>query len=122
MGSAFALAAFAALVFAAFIFAFATLAGMLLRSARAARIANDVARLGRADDLPSLAFALTLAALAFAAFTDLVDRRRQRLRGGLCQNRLARLRDHEGADAHPQFRTHTLSLYSPGGCCLGSNC
>ncbi|WP_165911345.1 hypothetical protein [Sphingomonas sp. PP-CC-3A-396] len=104
--SAFALA-FAALVFAALRFAFAALTGMVLCGTRATGIADDMARFGRAHDVATLAFALSLAALVLAAFTDLIDRRRQGF--GCCfgQDRLARLRDDKGTDAHPQFRTDT---------------
>jgi PKHD-type hydroxylase len=114
LGSAFALAftfaAFATFVFAALVLALATLAGMLLGGAGAARVADDMPRLGRADDLTPLTFAFTLAALVLAAFADLVDRRGQRLGRSFGQHRLTRLRDHEGTDAHPQFRTHGISL------------
>jgi hypothetical protein len=108
--SALAFAAFASLVFTTLILAFATLAGMLVRGAGATGVSHDMPGLGRADDLTPLAFALTLAAFVLAALANLVDRRRQRLGCRFGQDRLARLRHNEGTDAHPQFRTHDISL------------
>jgi hypothetical protein len=108
--STLAFAAFATFVLTTFILAFATLAGMLPRGVGTPRVADDMARLGRAHDLPPLAFPLALAAFVFAALADLIDRRRHRLRRRFGQDRLARLRDDESPDAHPQFRTHKISL------------
>ncbi|VXC48460.1 hypothetical protein SPHINGOT1_10289 [Sphingomonas sp. T1] len=107
-GSAFALAALvfatlAALVLTTLILAFAALATLLLRSPRAPRRRHRMPSLARPNDAPTFALALAL------TFTDLLSRRRQWLGGRVADDGMARLRDHKGADAHPQFRTHTIS-------------
>jgi hypothetical protein len=103
-GSAFALATLvfatlAALVLTTLIFAFAALATLLLHRARAPRRRHRMPSLARPDDPPSFTFTLAFA-LTFT-LTDLLSWRRHWLGGRVADDGLARLRDHEGADAHP---------------------
>jgi ammonia channel protein AmtB len=94
-------------MFATFVLAFAALAPVLLRGAKASRVLDEMMAIRATRDV-TLAFAFALATFVFAPFATLIGSGGQRHGGCLGENGLSRLRHDERADTNPQFRTHML--------------
>jgi hypothetical protein len=87
-------------MFATFVLAFAALAPVLLRGAKASRVLDEMMAIRATRDV-TLAFPFTLAPFGLAAVALLIDGERRRCGGCLGDDGLSRLRDDERAHANP---------------------